>query len=414
MRVELITRDSALTALRSDWNDLCDHAGPEWGRDSRPDLPPSVSANQNDLQPANQRANGVPFMRWDWLAAWWHHFGDSRQLAVVAVYDQPTTDRLVALLPCYLQATAATGRTLRFLGDGLACSDYLSVPLHPHADPHEVLLAVASWLTEPRRPHENGGESNALPWDVLELSGVAAGDPTMAALAEHLRQRGCALHQTPGASAWRINLPPTFDDYLGMLSKSHRKKMRRLLRETESAGRARYHRVERTEDLRLGMEILVDLHQRRRHSLDQTGSFDDDRFRKFITEAAGHMLAADRLRLSWLEIDAKPVAAEFQLQSGGVRYAYQSGLHPDYLEEQPGRVVMAASIREAIEEGCHAFDFCRGDEPYKANYRAEPQDLLTVRVVPPHASARIRHHAWLAKNRMKGWIKSGLQRVGVL
>ncbi len=123
---------------------------------------------------------------------------------------------------------------------------------------------------------------------------------------------------------------------------------------------------------------------------------------------APRQLAAGRLQLHWLELDGEPIAAEYHLLDGGVLYAYQSGIDPHALRHEPGRMITLALIKRAIEEGRGAFDFLRGDEVYKAHWRAEPRVTKTFRVVPDHSGARLRHSLWLAGGNMKQWIKAGL------
>ena len=41
------------------------------------------------------------------------------------------------------------------------------------------------------------------------------------------------------------------------------------------------------------------------------------------------MLRAGQLRPGWLEVDRRPVVAEYQLTGDGVVYAYQSGIDPE-------------------------------------------------------------------------------------
>jgi CelD/BcsL family acetyltransferase involved in cellulose biosynthesis len=150
------------------------------------------------------------------------------------------------------------------------------------------------------------------------------------------------------------------------------------------------------------------LHQRRRIALGQPGCFASDRFGEFHREVASELLAAGQLRLFWLELDGSPVAAEYQLAGGGVTYAYQAGVDPLRIDEEPGRLITIATLQHAIAEGQQAFDFLRGDEPYKAHWRAEPRQTHSYRVAAGSRAARIRHHAWTAADGMRDWLKTGI------
>jgi len=161
------------------------------------------------------------------------------------------------------------------------------------------------------------------------------------------------------------------------------------------------------------MKILTDLHTKRRQSLCEAGCFVSPRFTGFLHEVSERLLAQDRMRLHWLELDGSPAAAEFQVVGRDVTYAYQAGVDPDRMEDEPGRIINIATLQKAIADGQRGFDFLRGDEPYKAHWRAEPQPNLSLRIVPPRITAQIRQRMWLAGKAVKRWIKNGLSITGM-
>ena len=167
--------------------------------------------------------------------------------------------------------------------------------------------------------------------------------------------------------------------------------------------------VDDTRQLPDAFDTLVELHQKRRNLLGEPGSFASERFAGFHREVTERLLRAGQLRLQWLELDGLPAAAEYQLVGNGIVYAYQSGIEPELEELSPGRLVTMASIRQAIEQGHRAFDFLRGDEPYKQHWRAEPRDCLEIRAVANHATAKWRHGLWLAGSGTKQLVKKSLE-----
>jgi CelD/BcsL family acetyltransferase involved in cellulose biosynthesis len=73
-----------------------------------------------------------------------------------------------------------------------------------------------------------------------------------------------------------------------------------------------------------------------------------------------------------------------------------------------------ATLEQAVREGRRAFDFLRGDESYKAHWRAQPRATEDIRVVSATRTARLRHNLWLAGDNVKDWIKRSLKRSGVM
>lgn len=346
-------------------------------------------------------ASNVPLRSFAWHASWWKHYGDQRGLYALVVHD--ADESIIGIAPWFVEQRPGQGRVLSWLGSGEVCSDYQSILVQEeHAD--AVTEALAEWLDKA------AGDDT---WDLLHLDTVPTRDATVASLVAQLWTGGHTIHREPGPNCWRVELPPSWGEYVDSLSKSHRKQVRRIERRQLETGRAVFRLADSAIELARGLDILVELHQQRRNSLGEPGCFASEQFESFIRDAATHILASGQLRLGWVEVDGEPAAVEFQLADGHVTYAYQAGVNPKLLDEEPGRMINIATIRHAIEEGQRSFDFLRGDEPYKAHWRAEPHATVSYRIVPQKALSQVRHGLWLAKDNVKQWVKSGLELTGM-
>ena len=362
--------------------------------------------NIDDLAPFatdwDRLAGGIPFRSWDWLSTWWHYYGQNhgdryatRRLFTLGVFDR--TERLVGVAPWYLERSRLQGRVVRFLGSGEVCSEYMSLLCQTGRE-SRVVEELAQWLTESSFEHTDGGDRE---WDLIELTGVAAQDETVARFSRELIHLGGSVHSRPGPSCWKVTLPNSWDEYLAVLSKNRRKQFRRTWRTMVDTGRAVLHTVERKDDLQPAWETLVDLHQLRRQSLGQPGCFASRQFADFHRAVTPKLLRNGQLLLHWVEVDGKPVAAEYQLGGNGTVYAYQAGMEPEAADISPGNLANGLVIRRAIESGCHAFDFLRGDEPYKSHLRAKPCRSREVRLAPARTGAQWRLGAWIAGSKVR-------------
>ncbi|HEX3725055.1 MAG TPA: GNAT family N-acetyltransferase [Pirellulales bacterium] len=354
----------------------------------------------------NALAGDVVFRTFDWLECWWRSYATSKdqQLLVLAVLDPQ--GRLAGVAPWYVDRASHDRSVIRFLGSGEVCSDYLTILCRPGFE-DQVPQCLAYWLCETSA--DEGPD--ALSWEMLELRGVDAGDAIVTRLTEYLAAGGNLVYERNRASCWRVHLPDCWADYLAMLSKSHRKQIRRLERTYFASGRARLHTVEHGDELARGLELLTRLHQRRRESLGERGCFASPRFAAFHAETAERLLQSGKLRLTWLEVDGQPVAVEYQVLGGEIVYAYQSGIEPSALNHQPGKLITLATLQQALGEGRQAFDFLRGDELYKAHWRAQPRPTRDIHILRNRLSARLRHHLWLAGGNVKNWLKRSLHRT---
>jgi CelD/BcsL family acetyltransferase involved in cellulose biosynthesis len=342
----------------------------------------------------NRLAGDIPCLRWEWLETWWRHYATrSDELFVVEVRDWQ--GELVGIAPWYLNRSMKHGRIIRFLGSGDVCSDYLTVLASPDAR-ELVVEEIASYLTE-----DACGE-----WDLIELTGVDAEDQAVASLVDRLAARDYVIHQQSGESCWRLELTADWESYVKTLSKTRRQRTRQIVRREFETGRAVSREVKDAGELPSFVQVLIDLHQKRRRSLGELGCFSDPNFTNYHRDVMERFFALGRLRLQYVLLEGRPVAIEYGLVGGTTVYFYQSGIEPAVLDERPGWMGTIGSLRAAIEQGYRTFDFMRGDEAYKASWGAQPVPTVETRVVARRSSAHLRHTAWLARQQMRRWAKA--------
>lgn len=358
-------------------------------------------------------AGSCVFRSWTWLSTWWKHYGAdaSRKLHIIQVWEgeprpqcaspatEPATEtdhsKLAAILPCYLETTVSRGKVLKLLGDGEVCSDHLDL-LVTATNAKRCGGAIADHLC-----------GSGADWDLIDFPtlDVACEQTKITALIQALQQAGCHTTQTADLNTWSIDLPETWEDFLALQSKSHRKQLRRLQKRVLDTDDCHWHQVKLLEDFDAAWEILIDLHQKRRISLGEPGCFASEGWSEFHRDVARKLLAEGRLRLSWLELAGEPIAAEYHFAGGRTSFVYQGGLDPERLDEEPGRLSLIRCIQHAIEEGHRKFDLLRGDEPYKPHWRAVARETAHVQVVPNRQSAKLRYHTWSSVRGAARWVR---------
>jgi CelD/BcsL family acetyltransferase involved in cellulose biosynthesis len=139
------------------------------------------------------------------------------------------------------------------------------------------------------------------------------------------------------------------------------------------------------------MSILVELHQKRRNSLGETGGFKSEAFREFHHRIAERMLEQGKLWLHWMEYDGQPVAILYDLLGSKVVFGYSGGIDIQDDIRAPGKVLFLATLKAATERGFEAYDFLRGEEAYKFQWRATPRPAYRFEVVAARTSVRLRY-----------------------
>ena len=329
---------------------------------------------------------GCPFRSLSWITTWWRHYGDAhlgRELRIWLVFRDGTAgaNALAGALPAYLDESWIQGRALRLMGDSEVCSDHIGLLAAPGVDEASA-GALASAI------------SNQDDWDLLDFTGVDADDAATNTLVDRLALGNASVTRLAADRCWAIDLPPTWDEFLAMQSKSHRKQLRQMDARVLQSGRAKWKLIESSEQFADAWSTFADLHQRRRLSLGEPGCFASPAWASFHWDIAQQFLAEGRLCLSVLELDGRPVAAEYHVAGADAVYAYQGGVDPDRLDGEPGQLSTICSIKRAIDEGIRRFDFLRGDEPYKAHWRATPRPTVRLVAIPHRPLARLRHTVW--------------------
>jgi CelD/BcsL family acetyltransferase involved in cellulose biosynthesis len=130
------------------------------------------------------------------------------------------------------------------------------------------------------------------------------------------------------------------------------------------------------------VETLIRLHQAHWESISEPGNLARPGFADFLREVCTAPPPGASTRLYVLEYEGKPAAALLAFWCGENALFYQTGWDPEspVARMSPGMVLVAQSIREAIEGGLRYFDFLRGEETYKSRLAKTSRKTVTLLV----------------------------------
>ena len=296
--------------------------------------------------------SGNVFSSWEWADVWWRHFGAGRQLLLTACHDRD--GRLVAILPLYLASTRPV-RVVRFLGHGVA--DQLG-PVCAPEDAESAALALRPAL-----------DLRAGRWDVL--------------LADRLPGSDRWVTRGPGTVLRRESSPVLrldhagWDEYLATRSANFRQQLRRRERALARDHDLRYRLTESPAALDADLDTLYSLHSRRWAGAPVPTAFTGAAL-GFHRELAAVALERGWLRLWTMELDGRPAAAWYGFRFGGVESYYQAGRDPDREHGSIGLVLLAHSVRAALEDGMREYRFLRGGEDFKRRFTDSDPAVVTM------------------------------------
>ena len=336
------------------------------------------------------------FHSWEWMYSWWQTYHQTGDLAIVIVMDQD--DRWIGIAPWFKTISASRGHVIRVLGSGAACSDYVSVVTRP-GDEELVAEKLLSLMFADNRPvlFENV--------DLFELEGHRRDDPVIRWLVEKTTGDIGEVVQEEIAGTWRTNLPATWEEFNQDLRKSFRRKTKKALQRLQS-GEFVAKTFQTPRELESVWASFVDLHQRRRQFLGQSGCFSDRRFESFLKTATLRLGASELAKINVIFHQDQALCCHLEFSAGKSRLMYLTGIDPDRMRLEPGHITFTRAIRDSIDQGCTSFDFLRGDEPYKRLWNAERISLYRTRFIPNRLKANIRHSIFTAGKQIRSWART--------
>jgi CelD/BcsL family acetyltransferase involved in cellulose biosynthesis len=352
-----------------------------------------IEAVTADWQRLAERCGNF-FVTPQWTDAWLSTFPSERPF-VIAVRDEE--GRLRGVLPMTLAAGRL--RTLRFAGAALGDDFH---PAATPADGSEVAEAAATAIRERRSQ-----------WSLVAFDNVNADDPWRDRVGQGLNT---FVRRAEGHLEVALN-GTTWEEYLAGRSRNFRQALRRNERLADDQA-VRYRRTTSPEALDQDLTTFFALHDQR-WARRGTSTLAAPRARDFVRRFAHTALAAGWLRLWFLELDGRAVAAWLGWRLGDRYSYYQSGRDPTVARPSVGYLLMARTIREACDEHAAVYDMLAGTESYKRRFATSEHETVTVllsrRLHPANvlaaAEVGLRRASLTLPPRIRGRVHQGARRL---
>lgn len=336
-------------------------------------------------------AGDFPFFRFAWMGNWSKHLGKSCQLAVLVAVDDD--GQWLGIAPWCVDHSRNMTKRLRFISSGVACADYLRLITRPEYE-KEFSDAIANWLV-----NNVGADGPLGRIDSIELDGVALNESQTSTFVESLSATGLSRHTTEIEGCWKTELSSDWGEFESKCSKSMRRKTRKATqRLTNEQTEVHSSKDGGFDEL---WTTFVQLHQLRRQMLGQAGCFADPDFHAFLKNSVRELAETGHAEIVQINNDGMPLASMLLLNDGETVYMYQSGSCDQRAALEPGYQLAACAIQRSISQGFRAFDFLRGDEPYKARWNTTRVPLSRVKFIPRTIAAQLKHSLWLTGRSLK-------------
>jgi CelD/BcsL family acetyltransferase involved in cellulose biosynthesis len=308
----------------------------------------------------------VPFLRHEFLSAWWTHLGGYGEWphAALHVVIARESGRLVAAAPLMLSVDLHGSPILAWIGSE-CMADYLDFLAEPEFLSEFVDLLFER-LTGPEAPD----------WRSMDLYNLQETSPSLPVLQRAASARSLPFLHTVGGTCQFVPLPGDWETYLARLEKKERHEIRRKLRRAEDLPGLRWYFVDPTADLDraiLDMLSLMEQHREKRAVLTPA-------LRAQFTDIMRAGFQAGWLLLAFLEIDGEPAAGYIAMDFDNRLWIYNTGLDNRLRDCSPGFVLLARLLQWAVAEGRAECDFLRGSHGYKSDYGSVSRQVMCVNV----------------------------------
>ena len=327
------------------------------------------------------RVGAPPFLRPGWFEAWHRAYGRG-ELRVLTAHDR---GRLVGVLPVELRDRAVLSATNSH------------TPLYgPVAETTAAEHVLAQQLLTDRPPR-------------IELAYVDPASSWYEVLRIALPSRGRANRRS---LLWDpITRPPyatlggDFEAFEAGLVRKFAKELRRLKRRLAEHGEVTLDVHTGLDELDRALDEFVALESSGWKAEEGTAIASRDASRRFYADVARWAAGRGWLRLAFLRLDGRAIAAELDLECCDSLYALKSGFDPEYRGFGPGQLLTRDCIELACDAGLSTYEFLGTDEPYKMQWTDERRERVRVRSFPRTVSgdlsALARHHAQPLVRRVK-------------
>ncbi len=282
---------------------------------------------------------GCFFVLPPWLNVWWREFGLGAKLYLCALKKRGA---VIGIAPLSLKGEEAC-----FVGSADVC-DYLDFVIAP-GNENEFFNVILDDLS-------SKGITR------LNLSPVRPDSTVLTHLVDVAKVRGYGVSCKAVDVSLELDLPPTWEDYLGILNRKQRHEVRRKLRRLQEKGTVTYRTIDESDDAAAAVALFLNLF---RKSNNEKKTFMTAKMESFFTSLTKAMAQADLLKMGVLELDANPIAVLLCFEYNGIVYLYNNGYDPEYSSLSVGLVSKILSIKDSIERGKKKYDFLKGREAYK-------------------------------------------------
>jgi CelD/BcsL family acetyltransferase involved in cellulose biosynthesis len=336
----------------------------------------ALEADWNRAVSQARAPHPYPCLRHEWFRTWWDCFGIGRRLHIVTVRRGA---QIMAIAPLMAEQTHMYGLPVRKLdlihNDHTPRADFIIVG----SDPSGYRAVWDALQAEHNR------------FDVLQMSRLPEDSPTRNAVSSLAHQTGYATGTWTGDASPYLTLSGTWSSYQHSLSAKFRSNVRNRLSRLRAFGEPRLEIIENPEEIARAREDALRLESSGWKEEARTSITSDPAVRRFYSLLAERAAAHGWLRLMFLTVAGRRIAASYASCFEGRLFLLKTGYDPAYASCSPFKILTCLAIERAFAEGLREIDFLGDAEPWKLEWTSTSRRHDWLYAFSNTARARLLH-----------------------
>lgn len=200
-------------------------------------------------------------------------------------------------------------------------------------------------------------------WDCFRMSALLEEEPLARLLRSCLAEDRHRHTLRDSLPAYVLDLPASFDDYLGDRSQKFRGHLKRTTTKVERAGLVEVHVVATPQEFETAYGAVLTIERASWKDAHGSAITSVEHQAGFYHDFGRDALGANRLHLQWMAIDGRPVAYNLGYISGDTYHYLKTSYDASFRSLGPSTWLRARLIRELVARRVQRLDF--PGEPYE-------------------------------------------------
>jgi len=319
------------------------------------------------------------FYTWEWLYAWWKHYGKQHELWLITAWH---SDELIGIAPLMLVERRKYGLKFRVLCNIGTPDVDVGGFIIQDGNP-QIYTAIGNYLITRERL-----------WDVLELNEINSDGLETFHLIPQFENSGYIAFQRSNPHFY-IPICNTWKEYLDHIDSKFRREVRSKIRKIEGQSRLTLVHHFGREVTWQDISTVFEINEHGHYPYLYRSSVE----RSFQREIFELMRGQSWLNLYLLYIDDRPVAYNYGFTYNNRFEDWRAGFDTQYAGLSLGRILYLMTIEDCFKRGFREIDFLCGDEHYKTRWQTLERAYTQLRFVPRNRLAPLVAYVWPPKLR---------------